>query len=489
MISSTESLQPLVDESRCNALPEGWAWASIREVTKDVPNCKPEAEPNKDFGYVDISSICNQSYRITEVQHFLGRNAPSRARRPIQASDVLFSNVRTYLRNVAMVPNNIEAQLCSTGFTVLRPNDAIDPQLLLHEVLTDRFIDLVTPQQTGSQYPATSDRVVMAATVPLPPMSEQKRIVARLQDCLARVNSSRDQLSRVPAIIKRFRQAVLAAACSGSLTEDWRDKHNDLQTPESTDDVSEIPVGWQESSVQAVCRAIIDCPHSTPKWSPTGIVCLRTSNFKVGFLDLSDVRYVSEEIYVLRTSRLEPQPGDVLYSREGTLGVTCLVPPELKLCLGQRMMLMRVESDICNPRFLMWVLNSPQMMSIVGELTRGSTAPHVNVGDVKAFSIPLPSVQEQDEIVRRVDALFALAAKVENRMKTIRVKVNKLTQSILAKAFRGELVPTEAELARREGRDYEPASVLLERIRAEKTDQVKPQRVPRHRLRNSSVHV
>jgi len=99
---------------------------------------------------------------------------------------------------------------------------------------------------------------------------------------------------------------------------------------------------------------------------------------------------------------------------------------------------------------------------------KGVAVRGINIGDVRAIQLSVPPLPEQHQIVRRVDALFALADKIEARVAAATARVEKITQAILAKAFRGELVPTEAELARAEGRDYEPASVLLERIRAER---------------------
>ena len=130
-------------------------------------------------------------------------------------------------------------------------------------------------------------------------------------------------------------------------------------------------------------------------------------------------------------------------------------------------MLMRGGQQIL-PSFLMHVLNAPQTTRTVKELTGGTASPHLNVGDVKRFDVLLPPLAEQLEIVRRVEGLIKLADGIESRVAAGRVRVEKLTQAILAKAFRGELVPTEAELARAEGREYEPASVLLERMRAER---------------------
>ena len=142
------------------------------------------------------------------------------------------------------------------------------------------------------------------------------------------------------------------------------------------------------------------------------------------------------------------------------------------------MMLMRPRQRVVST-FLMHILNSPPTLARVRELTGGTASPHLNVGDVKAFPVPLPSLPVQHEIVRRVEALFALADKIEARVALATERVERTTQAILAKAFRGELVPTEAELARQQNRDYEPATALLERIRAERDNQSEICKPPR----------
>src|SRR6266851_2139115 len=111
-------------------LPQGWAIARVADVTERVANIKPEDSPDKEFGYVDISSIDNSSFVITDLKRFKGKAAPSRARRPIRPNDIVFSNVRTYLRNIALVGSDCSAEVCSTGLTVLRPNGAVEPRFL-----------------------------------------------------------------------------------------------------------------------------------------------------------------------------------------------------------------------------------------------------------------------------------------------------------------------------------------------------------------------
>lgn len=331
-------------------LADGWTWARISDITEQVPNLKPDDYPEKEFGYVDISSICNSTYRIAQVKRFTGGDAPSRARRPIRPNDILFSNVRTYLRNIAIVPPDTEAEICSTGFTVLRPTTAIEARFLFRYVLTNNFIDRVTPQQTGTHYPATSDRVVRSEPIPLPPINEQRRILAKLEELLDNVEACQKRLAKIPVILKRFRQSVLTAACSGPLTEDWRSENRDDSErvvglreggKEGSGDLSD---SWEWGTVESVCERVVDCPHSTPVWTTSGFLCVRTSNFRPGLLKLAEVSYVSPKTYHERTGRLRPKAGDILYSREGAiLGVACPVPAGIDLCLGQRMMLLRTK--------------------------------------------------------------------------------------------------------------------------------------------------
>lgn len=323
----------------------------------------------------------------------------------------------------------------------------------------------------SSAIPGLNRNDLYSIEVALPPLNEQRRIVEKLEKLLERVESAKARLEKLPVILKRFRQSVLSAACSGKLTADWR-KEN-LHEKSVTEN-SDFPVTWERASLKDVCETIVDCPHSTPKWTDSGEICLRTTNFRPGFLNLSEIRFVSPKTYIERISRLEPRHGDVLYSREGgILGIACILPPNTKACLGQRMMLMRANQKIYTPKLLEHVLNSPITLDCVRGLTGGSASPHLNVKDIKAFSVPLPPLPEQREIVRRVEALFAIADKIEARTKKAKAFVDSLTPSLLAKAFRGDLVPQDPS--------DEPASVLLERIRNERAKQETKSKVKKRR--------
>ncbi|EAX9486682.1 restriction endonuclease subunit S [Salmonella enterica] len=286
--------------------------------------------------------------------------------------------------------------------------------------------------------------------IALPPLAEQKIIAEKLDTLLAQVDSTKARLEQIPQILKRFRQAVLAVAVNGKLA-DKQDGNNH----------------WQEQQLSHVASHIVDCPHSTPKWSSEGKYCVRTTAFSPFYLDLSNQGYVDEETYQNRIQRLKPEPDDILYSREGTIGVACQIPKGVELCLGQRMVLIRASAKISS-KYLAIVLNSNHILKIVRSKTMGSTAPRINMSDIKSYPIPLPPLQEQHEIVRRVEQLFACADTIEKQVNNALTRVNSLTQSILAKAFRGELTAQW----RAENPDLisgeNSAAALLEKIKAER---------------------
>jgi type I restriction enzyme S subunit len=458
-------------------LPEGWISVSLPEICEINPK-KPQRDtipPDTPVTFVPMPAVNADlgAIKNPEIRKFVDVRSGFTFFRD---EDVIFAKITPCMENgkAAIARNLISGMgFGSTEFFTLRSKGSVIPEYLYHYIRQESFRKDAEENMTGSVGQKRVPKQFIENTIiPLPPLAEQRRIVAALDALLARVNASRERFDRVPDILKAFRQTILAAACSGSLTEGWREEHPNLEITflkkilvEIPDDWI-IPKEWQLTTINYVCEKIVDCPHTTPKWTPLGRICIRTSEIKPYNLDLSQTRFVSDETYRERIQRLEPKECDIVFSREGTLGQAAIIPKGVKICLGQRIMLLRSESH-CSPLFLMYLLNSPQILKIVNDLTTGSTSPHINVGDVKNFPVPLPPMLEQHEIVRRVESLFALVDRIDQRVAAGKERADRLIQAILTKAFRGELVLTEAELARREGQSYEPASAMLERIQKE----------------------
>ena len=348
-------------------------------------------------------------------------------------------------------PTNIatETTAIGRGLAAISAHSGLtDPKYLLYYF---RCIEpWLSTQGTGSTFKAISGQFIKELKAPLPSFAEQKIIAEKLDILLAQVDSTKARLEQIPQILKRFRQAVLAAAVNGKLADRLDGNRH-----------------WQEQQLSHVASHIVDCPHSTPKWSSEGKYCVRTTAFSPFYLDLSYQGYVDEETYQNRIQRLKPEPDDILYSREGTIGIACQIPKGVELCLGQRMVLIRA-SDKISSKYLTIVLNSNNILKLVRSKSMGSTAPRINMSDIKSYPIPLPPLQEQHEIVRRVELLFAYADTIEKQVNSTLTRVNSLTQSILAKAFRGELTAQW----RAENPDLisgeNSAAALLEKIKAER---------------------
>lgn len=457
--------EPDIDTSD---LPEGWAVAKLQDIgawrsggtpSRTKPEYFGQGIPWVKSGDLPDGPITKTDEQITQ----LGLdNSAAKLMPPGTICMALYGATIGKLGTMTF-----EAATNQATANLIPDERVVDGQYVFYYLMSERqnFIDL---GQGGAQ-PNISQEIVRKHPFKLAPLAEQRRIVGKLELLLGKVSSSQQRLSRSSGLLKRFRQSVLAAACSGKLTADWREENEvaPIDAPTEIDIPAEFPTlpeSWSWTTLESVCVKVVDCPHSTPKWTDAGKLCIRTTNFRPGILDLSEVRFVSAATFDERIERLRPAPGDIVYSREGgILGIACQIPPGVELCLGQRMMIFRVGSEYTATLLMHW-LNSPVITHRVKKLTGGSASPHLNVRDIRAFPTPAPPLSEQQEIVRRVEKLFAFADQIESRLRQAKSHIDRLTQSLLAKAFRGELVPTEHTLATAAGRDYESADALLARI-------------------------
>jgi type I restriction enzyme S subunit len=190
-------------------------------------------------------------------------------------------------------------------------------------------------------------------------------------------------------------------------------------------------------------------------------------NGTINFTD--NIKLISEKDYLRLSRKIGPQRNDIIYSRIGArLGKARLVEIDERFLVSYSCCVIRPLLIL--PKYLTWYLDSGRVLKRAINDAQSIGVPDLGIQKIKEFVVPIAPLDEQYEIVCRVETLFKLADQIEASYRRAKPLVDKLPQSILAKAFRGELVPTEAELARREGRDYEPASVLLERIRSERAE-------------------
>lgn len=429
-----------------SVLPRGWVEVSLGDITADASQRVPA--PNERFKYVDIASIDRLTKRIGDAQSLRGTDAPSRARKVIRAGDVIVSMTRPNLNAVAVVPPEYDGQIASTGFDVLRPIH-VEPRWLFYLVRSQSFIDSLSELVQGALYPAVRPRDVRGYVAPLAPLPEQKRIADKLDAVLARVDVCRERLNRIPEILKRFHQVVLAAATSGELTEDWRRSQGTVEA-------------WREVRLDQIADVQGGITKDIKKQSAEDeeVPYLRVANVQRGYLDLAEVKTIRVRAKKLHGLLLEP--GDVLFNEGGDidkLGRGWVWEGQIARCTFQNHVFRARLFDRKNqPKYVSWWGNYRGLSYFLRAGKQTTNLASINKSMLSALPISLPPGNEQAEIVRRVEALFAYADRLEARYAAARDRVERLTHAFLAKAFRGDLVPQDP--------DDEPASALLERIRA-----------------------
>jgi type I restriction enzyme S subunit len=331
----------------------------------------------------------------------------------------------------------------------VRFNGKLAPQLLTWQLKLDATLERLSNHFTGTTIKHIPRTALLRYEVLVPPLAEQNRITDKLDTVLARVDDCRDRLARVAPLLKRFRQSVLTAATSGRLTDAWRtgEKKN-----------------WHPVSIESLCESISDGPFGSnlksDDYTESGIRVVRLENIVHLAFDASKETYISHEKYAT-LSKHTLRGGDLMFSSFVDEEVRiCELPANLDRAAINKAdcFCLRVDPAKCLPKFLVYRLACKTTYMTLKEQVHGATRPRINLRQLRDFTISLPSPAEQIEIVRRVETLFAFADRLDARLTQARAAADRLTPALLAKAFRGELVPQDP--------DDEPAAELLKRLAA-----------------------
>ena len=250
-------------------------------------------------------------------------------------------------------------------------------------------------------------------------------------------------------------------------SDKWKQKYKEPEYSQNFNPLY-LPDKWISVTIEQIASKVTDGDHNPPKRVENGIPHLTAKNIKNWKITFDNCTYISPDDFEVVKTRYNPQKDDLIITCVGTIGETAIVPDNLVFSADRNLAVIRLTRKGVDPKFLQYTLNAPLWKEIMKKCSSSTAQPHFYLKDIRSLIIPLPPLSEQQEIVRRIDALFAFADSIESKVAAAREKTEKLRQSILAKAFSGELVETEAEIARREGRDYESAEVLLERIKKER---------------------
>ncbi|MCG7971866.1 MAG: restriction endonuclease subunit S [Candidatus Thiodiazotropha taylori] len=344
------------------------------------------------------------------------------------------------------------------GTKVLQSKDYLEPRYFYYQI---QAIELPN-KGYARHFKYLKDSVFLVA-----PLAEQKQIAAKLDELLAQVDTLKTRLDAIPAILKRFRQSVLAAAVSGRLTEEWRVKNNlgkynllKSELQEFRDrPLSQLPKNWQWLSFSDVAeiasnlrdpKKTPDAPHIAPNHieSETGVL------LEFATVAEDNVKSAKHQFYA----------GQILYSKIRPYLAKVVTIDFDGLCSAD----MYPVNSIINTKYLFYWMLTYRFTEWASNAESRVVLPKINQKDLGLIPTPVPSNEEQVEIVRRIEHLFTFADKIEQRVKNAQTRVNNFTQSILAKAFRGELTADWREQNPDLISGENSAEALLNRIKAQR---------------------
>lgn len=462
-------------------LPQGWVNAEFGNLNKfSSRNIDPSKYPDEVFELYSVPIFPTGKPELS-----LGKDIGS-TKQQVQSGDVLVCKINPRINRVWVVGEKTKfRQIASSEWIVMRA-ERHDPRFLGRYFSSSEFRELLCTDLTGVGGSLTRAQPKRVATyeIPLAPLAEQKRIADKLDALLARVEATRERFDRIPALLKRFRQSVLAAAFTGKLTEGFCERNKSTPVKEMIESIELPPRPNRFSSrteeimdgdyALAVGDPLREIPNEW-RWIPLVDIARMESGHtpsrshpeywggKIDWIGIADARdwhgktipetYQKTNKLGIENSAARLLPKDTIcLSRTASVGYV--------VRMGKPMATSQdfanwTCTDAINPDWLKYLFMAET--DAIYRFGKGSTHTTVYFPELMAFHVALPPIEEQDEIVRRIEALFALADKVEARYTTARAQVDKLTPALLAKAFRGELVdqdPTD-----------EPADQLLARLR------------------------
>jgi type I restriction enzyme S subunit len=427
-------------------LPEGWASLSVGDVAVVNPRKSVTLAPDQDVSFVPMAAVDEVSGLVTEASVRPYREV-ARGFTHFIDGDVIVAKITPSMENgKAAVARNMAngTGIGSTEFHVLRSTGAVEPEFLWHFVRQKTFRDDAKLKMKGAvgQQRVPAD-YLKGHPIPVPPLNEQRRIVERLDSLLIVTADATEELNQIPALIDHYKRRLLALACSGDLTADWRKKTG--------------ASAWKTVKLADVAESLsYGSSAKSAKEGKTPV--LRMGNIQDGRLDWTDLAYTSN---LEETSKYLLRPGDVLFNRTNSpalVGKTAVFHGGRDAVYAGYLIRVRCGPQLL-PDYLGYCLNSPAGRAYSWMVkSDGVNQSNINAKKLAAFSFLLPPMEEQEEIHRRVAFGIEWLDQISNECKAAVDLLPAISTAVQSKAFRGELVAQRS--------DDEPISVFIERLNA-----------------------
>ena len=435
-------------------IPESWEWVRLSKIVYN----RGQMTPANDFCYIDIGSIDNKNQKLSDEENIITADkAPSRARKIVDIGDILYSTVRPYLHNMCIVDRFFSHQpIASTGFAALTCHTGFYNEFLFYYLMSPDFDAYAndTDNAKGVAYPAINDNKLYQALIPVPPETEQKRIVEKIKEVLPYVDTYRTAYSEAESLNNAFpdrlKKSILQEAVQGKLVPQdpddepasllleriraekqkliaegkiKRDKHEsvifrrDNSHYEKLDGIErciddeipfDIPDSWAYCRLGTILYKLTDGTHSRPKYVDSGIPFISVKDVSSGTLDFSNCKFITEEEHNELYKRCNPEYGDILLTKVGTTGIPVIVDTTDEFSVFVSVALLKFNQKLLRNEYLIHLINSPLVQRQAEENTRGVGNKNWVMRDISNTLIAIPPLAEQIRIVEKLKTIFAI---------------------------------------------------------------------------------
>lgn len=435
-IKKEKPLPEITEDEIPFEIPETWKWVRLRMITYNRGQCTPEHT----FSYIDIGSIDNKKQKLSATENLIEANkAPSRARKIVEIGDILYSTVRPYLHNTCIVDKKFSATpIASTGFAVLTCYPGIYNKYLFSYLISPTFDNYANNAENskGVAYPAINDNRLYRAIIPLPPLEEQKRIVAKIEEIFPYIERFGELRSQLRSISEDLRKSILQQAIQGKLVEQRPEEgtaeelYRQIQSekakllksgkikkekplpPITEEEIPfEIPKNWVWARFADLAETIGDGIHGTPVFDPNGdYYFINGSNLINGKIVFKDsTQKVSKMEYELYKKPLNGNT--VLLSINGSIGNIADYNNE-PVILGKSACYIALSRNV-NKKYITLLLGTKLFLDYAVSKATKTTIANVSLKAMRMFPVPLPPLAEQQRIVAKIEELLPLCDKLK----------------------------------------------------------------------------
>lgn len=411
-------------------LPSHWKVVKLGDACQKTTLTNPCKKPEKSFNYIDVSSVSNDFYRITSTKEILGKEAPSRARKLVRKNDVIFATVRPTLKRVAMIPLELDGQVCSTGFCILRTiPECLDAAYLYFYLLTEKVTKRVELLQKGATYPAINDSDLFAELIYLPPLPEQRAIALTLRT----IQKAKETRQRELELERERKAALMQYLFTYGATSVDDINRVELQLTQ----VGYVPKNWGLQRCGQVCETISVGVVVKPAshYVKKGVPAFRSLNIKEDRLSIDNLVFFAQEANDTILAKSKLKTSDVLIVRTGYPGTSCVVPPEFDGANCIDLVFARPKKEVITSEYLSRYFNSPEGKRQALASKTGLAQQHLNVSAVQRCLIPIPPIQEQKQITNVLNACVRKITALEKEISTL----DELFRAMLSELMTGRL--------------------------------------------------